>query len=176
LCKFPKPWYIQKSNFIRKRIFPSLSTHPAFWPSRGHFFPFALGLGLSAGPAHPHGPTDRLLPPPAPEPSTHDDAVGRPHATPRSTPTTSTRRKITASSILLQSPIKWCHFPSSITGNRRLQHGAIEAPSTPAIEGARPPSPHLHPIKGCPALIEDSNTSNAPSLSPQCALAVTLSS
>jgi hypothetical protein len=50
-----------------------------FRPSRGPF-PFSfffnrppplspLGLGLSAGPAHPHGQIDRLLPPPAPEPS-----------------------------------------------------------------------------------------------------------
>jgi hypothetical protein len=37
LCKFPKPWYIQKSNFIQKRIFSSLSAHPAYRPSRGPF-------------------------------------------------------------------------------------------------------------------------------------------
>jgi hypothetical protein len=61
LCKFPKPWYTQKSNFIRKRIFfPSLPAHLAFRPSRGPFFfflsnrplpLFPLGLDLSAGPA-----------------------------------------------------------------------------------------------------------------------------
>jgi hypothetical protein len=39
------------------------------------------------------------------------------------------------------------HFPYSINGNRRLQSGAIEAPSTPAIEGARPPPPRLRPMK-----------------------------
>jgi hypothetical protein len=142
--------------------------------SAGHFSPFPLGLGLSAGPAHPHGPTGRFLPPPAPEPSAHDAAAGRPRAAPRSTPTTSTGRKIMTSSILLQPPIKWRHFPSSITGNRRLQSEAIDAPSTPAIEGARPPPPRLRPIKGCPALGEDSHTSNAPSLSPQRALVVAL--
>jgi hypothetical protein len=151
-----------------------------FGPVAAHFFlfnrafspPSPLGLGLSVGPAHPHGPTGRLLPPPAPEPSAEDATAGRPHAAPRSTSTTSTRRKIMAASILLHSPIKRRHSPSSITGNRRLQSGAIEAPSTQAIEGARPPLPHLHPIKGCPALGEDSHTSNAPSLSPQRALAV----
>jgi hypothetical protein len=81
-----------------------------------------------------------------------------------------------ASSILLQSPIKQRHFPSSITGNRHLQSRDIEAPSTLAIEGARPPLPRLRPIKGCPILGEDSYTSNAPSLSPQRALAVALPS
>jgi hypothetical protein len=74
------------------------------------FPPFPLGLDLSASPAHPHGPIGRLLPP-APEPSAHD-AAGRPRAAPWSTPTTSTGRKITASSILLQSPIKRRHFLS----------------------------------------------------------------
>jgi hypothetical protein len=185
LCKFPKPWYIQKFNFYSKRNFsvtfgPSgLSAQP--WPISFSFQPavpppFPLGLGLSAGPAHPHSPTDRLLPPPALEPSAHDAAVGRPRVAPRSTPMTSTGRKIIASSILLQSPIKRRHFPSSIIGNRRLQSEAIEAPTTPAIEGARAPPPCLRPIKGCPALGEDSHTSNTTSLSPQRALAVVLPS
>jgi hypothetical protein len=104
-----------------------------FGPAAAHFFlfnrpffPSPLGLGLSAGPAHPHGPTGRLLPPPAPEPSAQDATAGQPHAAPRSTPMTSTGRKITASSILLQSPIKRHHFPSSITGNRRLQSGPLK--------------------------------------------------
>jgi hypothetical protein len=139
----------KKSNVIRKRIFfvtfntSGLAAQP--WPIIFSFQPAVspppspLGHGLSAGSAHPQGPTVRLLPPPAPEPSAQDAATGRPHAAPWSTPMTSTRRKIMASSILLQSPIKRHHFPSSITDNRRLQSGAIEAPSTPAIEGARPP-------------------------------------
>jgi hypothetical protein len=169
----------KKSNVIRKRIFfvtfcPA-TAHFLFF-STGRFSPSPLGLGLSAGPAHPRGPTGHLLPPPAPEPSTQDAAVGRPRAAPRSTPTTSTGRKIMASSILLQSPIKRRHFSSLITGNRCLQSGAIAAPSTPAIEEARPPPPRLCPIRGCPALGDDSHTSNAPSFSPQCALTVTLPS
>jgi hypothetical protein len=77
-----------------------------------------------------------------------------------------------AASLLLHSPIKRLHSPSSIPGNRRLQSGGIEASSTPAIEGTQPPPPRLHPIKGRPALSEDPHTSNAPSLSPQRALAV----
>jgi hypothetical protein len=36
--------------------------------STGHFFPFPLGLSLSASPANTHGPTGRL-PPPAPKQS-----------------------------------------------------------------------------------------------------------
>jgi hypothetical protein len=78
-----------------------------------------------------------------------------------------------AASIPLHSPINRRHSPSSITGNQHLQSGAIEAPSTPAIEGAWPPPPRLRPIKGHPALGEDSHISNAPSLSPQHALAIT---
>jgi hypothetical protein len=170
---------LKKSNVIRKRIF-----YVTFGPAAAHFLffstgcfsPSPLGIGLSAGPAHPHGPTGRLLPPAAPKPSAQDAAASRPRAAPRSTPTTSTGRKIMASSILLQSPIKQRHFPSSITGNRHLQSRDIEAPSTPAIEGARPPLPRLRPIKGCAVLGEDSYTSNAPSLSPQRALAVALPS
>jgi hypothetical protein len=29
LCKFPKPWYIQKFNFYSKRNFPHILAHPA---------------------------------------------------------------------------------------------------------------------------------------------------
>jgi hypothetical protein len=126
-----------------------------------------LGLGLSAGLAHPHGPTDHLLPPPAPKPSAQAAAADRPRTAPRSTPMTSTGRKIMAASLLLHSPIKRRHFPSSILGNRRLQSGGIEASSTPAIEGTQPPPPRLRPIKGRPALGEDSHTYNAPPPSPQ---------
>jgi hypothetical protein len=79
-----------------------------------------------------------------------------------------------AASLLLHSPIKRRHFPSSIPGNRRLQSGGIEASSTPANEGTRPPPPLLRPIKGCPTLGEDSHTSNAPPLSPQRAPAAAL--
>jgi hypothetical protein len=141
-----------------------------------HFFLFSTSHFLPPLPTgpRPHGPTGRLLPPPAPEPSAQVAAAGRPHAAPRSTPTTSTGRKITAASLLLHSPIKRCHFPSSIPGNQRLQSGGIEASSTPAIEGTRPPPPRLRPIKGRSALGEDSHTSNTPPLSPQRAPAATL--
>jgi hypothetical protein len=76
-----------------------------------------------------------------------------------------------AALLLLHSPIKRRHSPSSIPGNRCLQSGGIEASSTPAIEGVRPPPPRLRPIKGRPTLSEDPHASNAPSLSPQRALA-----
>jgi hypothetical protein len=127
-------------------------------------------------PSSPHGPTGHLLPPPAPEPNAQGAAAGRPRTAPTVDPNASTRREKMAASIPLHSPIDWRHSPSSITGNRRLQSGATEAPSTPAIEGARPPLPRLRPIKDHPALGEDSHTSNAPSLSPQHALAVALPS
>jgi hypothetical protein len=89
---------------------------------------------------------------------------------------TSTGGKITAASLLLHSPIKRRHSLSSIPGNRRLQSGSIEASSTPAIEGTRPPPPRLRPIKGLPTLGEDLHTSNASSLSPQRALTTALPS
>jgi hypothetical protein len=72
-----------------------------------------------------------------------------------------------AGSLLLHSPIKRHHFPSSIPGNRRLQSNGIEASSTLAIEGTWPPTPRLRHIKGHPTLGEDSHTSNAPPLSSQ---------
>jgi hypothetical protein len=84
--------------------------------------------------------------------------------------------KITTASLLLHFPIKRFPSPSSIPGNRHLQSGGIEAPSTSVIEGRRPPLPHPHPIKGCPALSEDPHTSSAPSLSPHHALTTTLPS
>jgi hypothetical protein len=89
---------------------------------------------------------------------------------------TSTGRKIMAASLLLHSPVKRRHFPSSIPGNRRLQSRGIEASSTSAIEGTGPPPPRLRPIKGRPALGEYSHTSNAPPLSPQRGPAIALQS
>jgi hypothetical protein len=99
--------------------------------------------------------------------------VAWPHVRPRRL---HRKKKKMAASIPFHSPINQRHSPSSITGNWRLQSGALEATSTPAIEGAQPPPPRLRPIKGRPALGEDSHTSNTPSLSPQRALAVALPS
>jgi hypothetical protein len=184
--------YLKIKLLFRKEFFLTFGpTGPAasrpirpFGPAAAHLFLFStghspplspLGLCLSAGPARTHGPTGRLLPPPTPEPSAQAAAAGRPRAAPQLTPTTSTGRKIMVAS-LLHSPIKRRHFPSSIPSNRRLQSGGIEASSTPTIEGTWPPPPHLCPIKGRPALGEDSHTSNAPPLSPQCAPAAALPS
>jgi hypothetical protein len=83
------------------------------------------------------------------------------------------REKITASP-LLHFPIKWPLSPLQSYGNRCLQTGSIKAPSTPAIEGTRPPPPHLYPIKGRPAPGEDPHTSNTPSISPHHTHAITL--
>jgi hypothetical protein len=62
--------------------------------SAGHFFPFLLGLGLLAGPTHPHGPTGRL-PPPAPKQSA---TAVTDRALPSNATTTSPRPGCTASS------------------------------------------------------------------------------
>jgi hypothetical protein len=93
LCKFPKPWYIQKSNFIRKTIF-SVTFSPFGLSAQFFFFftsrfslPFPLGLGLPAGPTHPHGPTATFLLPPAPKLSMHGAVAGRPHAASMVAPT-----------------------------------------------------------------------------------------
>jgi hypothetical protein len=122
--KFPKPWYIKKSNFYSEKNFSftfgpigPVASQPIrpFSPAAAQFFFFfpnrplplsQLGLGLSAGLARPHCPTGHLLPPPVPEQSVQAAIISRPHAAPWSAPTTSTRGKITAASLLLHSPIK----------------------------------------------------------------------
>jgi hypothetical protein len=172
---FQSPEYVQKSIFYLKKNF--FFTFGPIDPAAAHFFfsnwplPLSpLGLGLSVGLA------GRLPPPLATEQSAQAATAGRPHAAPWSAPTTSTGGKITDASLLLHSPIKRRHSLSSIPGNRRLQSGGIEASSTPGIEGTSPPPPRLRLIKGRPALGEDPHTSNAPSLSPQCALTTALPS
>jgi hypothetical protein len=87
--------------------------------------PPPLGLGLPAGPTHPHGPTGHLLPPPAP-PGTHGAAVGRPRAASTVAPTPPQEEKKIAASIPIISPITRRHFPSSITGNQRLQRRPLK--------------------------------------------------
>jgi hypothetical protein len=56
--------YSKNQILFGKEFSPSLSAHPAFRPSlffTGRFsLPFPLGLGLPAGPAHPHGLTGHL--------------------------------------------------------------------------------------------------------------------
>jgi hypothetical protein len=57
--------YSKNRILFGKEFSPSLSAYPAFRPSLLFFtdrfsLPFPLGLGLPAGPAHPHGPTDHL--------------------------------------------------------------------------------------------------------------------
>jgi hypothetical protein len=66
--------YSKKSNFIQKRIFPvtfspsGLSAQFFFFFTGRFSLPFPLGLGLLAGPAHPHGPPATFLLPPAGRP------------------------------------------------------------------------------------------------------------
>jgi hypothetical protein len=114
LVQISKALVYSKIKFYSEKHFPV-----TFGPAAAHFFSFQpaiflhpspLGLGLSAGPAHPHGPTSHLLLPPAPEPSTHV-AIGRPRAAPTVDPDASTGRKKMTASIPLHSPINRCHFP-----------------------------------------------------------------
>jgi hypothetical protein len=57
--------YSKNQILFGKEFSPLLSTHPAFRPSLLFFtdrfsLPFPQGFGLSAGPAHPLGPTGQL--------------------------------------------------------------------------------------------------------------------
>jgi hypothetical protein len=85
---------------------------------------------------------------------------------PWSAPTTSTEGKKLPRHPSFISPLNGALSPIQSPSNRRLQPESIEAPSTPAIEGTRPPPPRLRPTKGHPAHGEDPHTSNTPSLSP----------
>jgi hypothetical protein len=109
----------KNSTFIQKRIFPSLSAHPAFRTCCGPFFffstgrfspPSPLGLSLSVGPAHPHGPTGHFffLPYRSQARTVPPAGLAPP---PRSTPTPPPEEKKMAASIPLHSPINRRHFP-----------------------------------------------------------------
>jgi hypothetical protein len=164
LVQISKALVYSKNQFLIKKDFFQLSAQSAqlpagpSGPSFHTAYPAVIFLLL-------HRSRARKPPPPA--------GLALP---PRSSLTTSTEGKITAASLLLHFPIKQHPPPSSIPGNRCLQSGGIEAPSTPAIEGTRPPPPHLHPIKHRPALGEEPHNFSAPSLSPHRALTATLSS
>jgi hypothetical protein len=124
---------------------------------RSTFGPIGPAASQPIWPFGPPGPTSLLLlppPPPAPEQSAQATGAGRPRAAPMVGPDHLQRREKIVASPLLHFPIKRCPLPSSIPGNRRLQPGCFEAPSTPAIE--------------------DPHTSNAPSLSPHYAHVATL--
>jgi hypothetical protein len=119
LVQISKALVYSKIKFYSEKNFPatfgpsglSAQPRPIFFFSTSRFSPPSqLGLSLSAGPAHPHGPTGHLLLPPAPEPSAHGTA-GRPHAAPTVDPDASTGRKKTATSIPIHSPINRRHFP-----------------------------------------------------------------
>jgi hypothetical protein len=66
LVQISKAFIYSKIQILFRNNSPRLSAHPAFRPSRGPFLffptgqfslPSPLGLDLSAGPAHHHGPT-----------------------------------------------------------------------------------------------------------------------
>jgi hypothetical protein len=90
---------IFKNQILFEKEFSSLSAKPAQQPAgpSGHsaqpqpfFFlsiqpsppPLPTGPRPLGRPRSPNGPTDHLLPPPAPEPNAQGAAAGRPHAFP----------------------------------------------------------------------------------------------
>jgi hypothetical protein len=129
LLQISKALVYLKIKFYSEKNFPV-----NFGPAAAHFFSFQpaiflppspLGLGLSAGPAHPHGPTGHLLLPLAPEPSAHG-ATGRPRVAPTVDPDASTGRKKWPHQSPFIPPLIGTISPSSITGNRRLQLGPLK--------------------------------------------------
>jgi hypothetical protein len=116
-----------------------------FGPAAAHFFSFQpaiflpppspLGLGLSASPAHPHGPTGHLLLPPAPEASAYG-AADRPRAAPTIDLDASTGRKKRPHQSRFIPPLIGAISLSSITGNRCLQPGPLKALGLPRLASA----------------------------------------
>jgi hypothetical protein len=123
LVQISKALVYSKIQFLIKKDFFQLSAHMAQ--------PAAFFL-------LPHWSRARKPPPPA--------GLAPP---PWSAPTTSTGGKIPAAS-LLHFSIMRRPSSSSIPDNRRLPSGGIEAPSTLAIEGTRPPPASPPPNKRPP--------------------------
>jgi hypothetical protein len=93
LVQISKALVYSKIKFYSEKNFPYhfqpiRPFGPVFLFFTGRFsLPFPLGLGLPAGPAHPHGPPATFLLPPAPKLSAHGAAAGRPRAASTVTPT-----------------------------------------------------------------------------------------
>jgi hypothetical protein len=102
-------------------------------------------LGLLAHPA-PHASFFHLQP----KQSTQAAPAEWPRDAPWPSPTTSAEGKTSPRQPYFISPLYGLPSPVQSSGNRRLQSGSIETPSTPTIEGTRPPPPRLRPIKGRP--------------------------
>jgi hypothetical protein len=130
LVQFSKALVYSKIKFYSENNFPVTSGPSGlFGPATAHslFFqpanfpsPPPLGLGLLAGPTHPHGPTGHLLPPPALAPP---DGLTPP---PGSTPTPPPEEKKMAASIPFIPPLLDAVSPSSIIDNRRLQRRPLK--------------------------------------------------
>jgi hypothetical protein len=154
LTNFQSLGIFKNQIVIWKRIFSSLSAQSAQRPAgpsglsaqpRPIFFSFQpaapplspLGLSLSAGPARPHGPAGRLLPPPKPEQCAQAVTTGRPRAAPWTAPTTSAGGKITTASLLLhsplQSPVTDVFNPGAL---KLLQRQPLKAPGLPRLTSA----------------------------------------
>jgi hypothetical protein len=174
---YSKIKFYSEKNFPR-HIRPIRPFGPVSFFFTGRFsLPFPLGLSLSAGPAHPHGPTGHLS-------SSSCTDVGharrrrRPAGLappPRSPRRLHGKRKTAASNPPSFPPNNRCHCPppSSISESGTFNL-AIEAPSSRQLKALGPPVPRLRPIKADPSHGEASHTSNAPSPSPHRALAIVL--
>jgi hypothetical protein len=96
LVQISKAFVYSKIQILFKNNSPQLSAHPAFRPSRDPFFffstdrfslPSTLGLGLSAGPAHHHGPTGHRSSSSFHTEAKHGAAAGRPRVASTLAPT-----------------------------------------------------------------------------------------
>jgi hypothetical protein len=157
LVQISKAFVNSKTLFYSKRNFPCLSTQSAQLP--------AGPLDLLAHPAQPASfflllHRSRARKPPSPAGLTPP---------PWSSLTTSVEWKKSPCHPSFISPLYGTPSRLQSSGNRCLQSGSIEAPSTSSIEGTRPSLPRFRPTKGRPAPGEDPDTSNSPSLSPHCA-------
>jgi hypothetical protein len=146
----------KKSYFILKGISPifrpsSQLAHSAFWPTQ---CPSSSSHTKAEHTSHRRRPVLR-----------------RPHGRPRPPPL---KGKKSPRHLSIIFPLSGAPSLLQSSGNRHLQSGSIEAHSMLKIEGTRPPSPRLHPIKGCPTPDEVPHNSNSPSLSPHRAHIVAL--
>jgi hypothetical protein len=162
LVQIYKAFVNSKTLFYSKRNFPCLSAQSAQLP--------AGPLGLLAHPAQPASfflfqHRSRARKPPSPAGFT---------LPPWPSLTTSAEGKKSPCHPSFISPLYGTPSRLQSSGNRCLQSGSIEAPSTSSIEGTRPPLPRFHPTKGRQAPGEDPDTSNSPSLSPHCAHTIAL--
>jgi hypothetical protein len=178
-----KAFVYSKIQILFKNNSPQLSAHPAFRPSHGPFFFFQPADFPSpshwASASRPTQPTITaqpavifFLPHRSQAQRRRRPASCRLHGRPDASTGREKRPHLIPLHFL---PLIGAISPSSIPETDAF-NPAIEAPSSRQLKALGPPPPRLRPIKADPTLGEASHTSNAPSLSPHCALAIALPS